>query len=78
MGSPSIWWRWAPLRCHSRSKKSVLPNCYGNYAIRRRGEPEDAAWMIAFLSSDLASWITGQTILSTVECRWPKRPRAQS
>jgi 3-oxoacyl-[acyl-carrier protein] reductase len=33
-----------------------------NYAIRRRGEPEDAAGMIAFLSSDLASWITGQTI----------------
>jgi 3-oxoacyl-[acyl-carrier protein] reductase len=32
------------------------------YAIRRRGEPADAAGMVAFLASDTASWITGQTI----------------
>lgn len=31
------------------------------YLIRRPGEPEDAANMILFLSSDAASWITGQT-----------------
>ena len=29
--------------------------------IRRLGEPTDAANMILFLSSDAASWITGQT-----------------
>jgi 3-oxoacyl-[acyl-carrier protein] reductase len=32
------------------------------YVIRRQGEPEDAAGMVAFLASPLASWITGQTI----------------
>lgn len=31
------------------------------YVIRRFGEPEDAANMILFLSSDAASWVTGQT-----------------
>jgi NAD(P)-dependent dehydrogenase (short-subunit alcohol dehydrogenase family) len=31
------------------------------YIIRRLGEPEDPAAMIAFLSSPLANWITGQT-----------------
>lgn len=31
------------------------------YIIRRFGEPEDAANMILFLSSDASSWITGQT-----------------
>src|ERR1700677_1462751 len=32
------------------------------YQIKRVGEPEDAANMILFLSSDASSWITGQTI----------------
>jgi 3-oxoacyl-[acyl-carrier protein] reductase len=32
------------------------------YAIRRFGEPEDAAAMILFLCSGAAGWITGQTI----------------
>ncbi len=31
------------------------------YQIKRIGEPEDAANMILFLSSDASSWITGQT-----------------
>ena len=32
------------------------------YAIRRRGLPADVAGITAFLASDLAEWITGQTI----------------
>jgi 3-oxoacyl-[acyl-carrier protein] reductase len=32
------------------------------YQIKRIGEPEDAANMVLFLSSDASSWITGQTI----------------
>ena len=32
------------------------------YQIKRLGEPEDAANMILFLSSDASSWVTGQTI----------------
>lgn len=32
------------------------------YALRRLGQPEDSARMIAFLSSPAASWVTGQAI----------------
>ena len=32
------------------------------YQIKRLGEPEDAANMILFLSSDASEWVTGQTI----------------
>jgi NAD(P)-dependent dehydrogenase (short-subunit alcohol dehydrogenase family) len=32
------------------------------YAIRRRGLPADVAGITAFLASDMAEWITGQTI----------------
>jgi NAD(P)-dependent dehydrogenase (short-subunit alcohol dehydrogenase family) len=33
-----------------------------SYPIRRLGQPSDIAPMVAFLASDQASWITGQTI----------------
>jgi len=32
-----------------------------NYVIRRFGEPSDVANMVLFVSSDAASWVTGQT-----------------
>jgi 3-oxoacyl-[acyl-carrier protein] reductase len=33
-----------------------------DYVIRRRGEPEDVAGLVALLASEHGAWITGQTI----------------
>ncbi|MFH1350359.1 MAG: SDR family oxidoreductase [Pseudomonadota bacterium] len=42
----------------SEIEKKIL----SNYALRRLGEPQDAANALCFLVSDRASWITGQTL----------------
>jgi len=46
-----------PMIQDDAARKAMLRN----YVVRRVGRPEDAAGLILFLSSDAASWITGQT-----------------
>jgi 3-oxoacyl-[acyl-carrier protein] reductase len=41
-------------------KRKILPK----FPLGRIGQPEDAARLVAFLASDEAAWITGQTIHS--------------
>jgi 3-oxoacyl-[acyl-carrier protein] reductase len=41
-------------------EQELLPN----FPLGRLGQPEDAARLVAFLASDEAAWITGQTIHS--------------
>ena len=43
------------------SDPALLKRVLSAYPIRRLGTPQDAAEMVAFLASDAASWITGQT-----------------
>lgn len=43
---------------YARREKAVLKM----YPLRRIGEPDDIAAMIAFVASDRASWVTGQVI----------------
>jgi 3-oxoacyl-[acyl-carrier protein] reductase len=33
-----------------------------SYLVRRPGEPEDPAWVVAMLASPHSAWVTGQTI----------------
>jgi 3-oxoacyl-[acyl-carrier protein] reductase len=57
MRTPMTETLWAE-HADSPQAKAILQN----YAIRRPGEPDDAAALAVLLASDHGSWITGQTI----------------
>jgi len=57
MRTPISEARWANAELAEQNKASLRP-----YVVRRPGNPEDPAWVIAMLASPKASWITGQTI----------------
>lgn len=46
----------------------------GMQALKRIGKPEDVADVVAFLASDKARWITGASILWTVDQSFRRRP----
>ena len=50
-----------PIKARLEKDPERLKKIMQSYVIRRPGEPEDVANMILYLSSDAASWITGQT-----------------
>jgi NAD(P)-dependent dehydrogenase (short-subunit alcohol dehydrogenase family) len=47
---------------HLRSSNIDMAAGIANFPLRRAGKPEDVANAIAFLASDAASYITGETL----------------
>ncbi len=60
--SPLTVSRWATTRTPAIERVASDPEAVKKILKVYLGEPEDAANMILFLSSDASSWITGQTI----------------
>jgi 2-hydroxycyclohexanecarboxyl-CoA dehydrogenase len=50
-----------PATARAMDNADFAKKALANYVIRRFGEPSDVANMVLFLSSDAASWVTGQT-----------------
>ena len=38
-----------------------MKDAFRRYIIRRRGEPEEVAGLVAYLASPLGAWVSGQT-----------------
>jgi NAD(P)-dependent dehydrogenase (short-subunit alcohol dehydrogenase family) len=53
VNTPLMWSRMTPQQVAERTARSPL---------RRLGQPEDVAYCIGFLLSDLSSWMTGQNL----------------
>jgi NAD(P)-dependent dehydrogenase (short-subunit alcohol dehydrogenase family) len=54
--------RQALMQMYGLGDEKSAKRLYSAYPMRRIGTPEDVAYMVAFLSSDKAGFITGQTI----------------
>ena len=50
-----------PATSRGMDNPEFAKRALSRYVIRRFGEPSDVANMVLFLSSDAASWVTGQT-----------------
>jgi 2-hydroxycyclohexanecarboxyl-CoA dehydrogenase len=50
-----------PATSRAMDHPDFAKRALSNYVIRRFGEPSDVANMVLFVSSDAASWVTGQT-----------------
>ena len=50
-----------PATTRAMDNPDFAKRALSNYVIRRFGEPSDVANMVLFVSSDAASWVTGQT-----------------
>ena len=50
-----------PATSRGMDNPEFAKRALSNYVIRRFGEPSDVANMVLFVSSDAASWVTGQT-----------------
>jgi 3-oxoacyl-[acyl-carrier protein] reductase len=53
-----------------RTVEEILAEATENYPMRRMGEPEELAALVAFLASERASYINGTTI--QVDGGWVK------
>ena len=51
---------WIPTERHADATQEDLDNYAANVPMKRMGDPEDVAKMVAFLASDAARFITGQ------------------
>ena len=59
------------LNASSFSNPRVISDYFKHVALGRGGEPDEVAQAVMFLASDLASYITGTTLVVDGGVRWP-------